>query len=482
MKTKSVYIKKSVLNNDLITIVNSKGYFIESNPQWSVLLGYTMKELLNIPYLTLVHFEDRSRIEEAIQSRLQNPSSKPFGCRVISKMGDILRLEWIITKIGDKDDFLLIAKDITQKEPEKSSMETELIALKLKNRQLEDLFNLSHDLITISKPEGYFTKVNPQWSRTLGYSEKELTENPYLTFVHPDDRENTVAEAAKQFDGVTILSFRNRYIAKTGEIIWLDWNATALNHTGEIFGIARDITNAIKQEQKIEETLQELMAKNKQLEDYAYITSHNLRSPVANIFMLTKFLEENTLTEEQTCYIEMIKNSADILNKTMKDLINVVQINQSTDITIQNISLQETCTEVKKQLGTKIMETQAKIITDFKIDEISYSISYLRSIFLNLISNSLKYRSHERTPVIEISSEKMNDRIQLVFKDNGLGIDLDKYRDKVFGFRKTFHKNTDAKGLGLFITKSQIEALKGTISIDSELDKGTKFTINILLE
>lgn len=181
----------------------------------------------------------------------------------------------------------------------------------------------------------------------MGYTETELMDKPYLAFVHPDDQQNTVAEAAKQFDGTTIFNFRNRYLTKAGEIVWLDWNATALDHTGEVFGIARNITKAIRQEQKIEATLQELIAKNKQLEDYAYITSHNLRSPVANIFMLTKFLEESTLTEEQMNYTDMIKNSAEVLNKTMKDLINVVQINESTDMTIQNISLQETCIEVK---------------------------------------------------------------------------------------------------------------------------------------
>ncbi|MBG6132786.1 PAS domain S-box-containing protein [Aquimarina sp. EL_43] len=481
MKTSSVYIKKNVLNNDLITIVNDNGYFVESNPQWSVLLGYSKKELLSIPYLTLVHYEDRSKAKQAIKNQLQTPNSKPFIVRLISKMGDIIWLESIITKIGYEEGFLLIAKDITQKKTEKSSIEADLIALKLKNRQLEDLFNLSQDLITISNPEGYFTKLNPQWSKIMGYTETELMDKPYLAFVHPDDQQNTVAEAAKQFDGTTIFNFRNRYLTKAGEIVWLDWNATALDHTGEVFGIARNITKAIRQEQKIEATLQELIAKNKQLEDYAYITSHNLRSPVANIFMLTKFLEESTLTEEQMNYTDMIKNSAEVLNKTMKDLINVVQINESTDMTIQNISLQETCIEVKRQLSAKIMETQAKIITDFKVEEISYSIAYLRSIFLNLISNSLKYCSSKRKPVIHISSEKVNNRIQLIFKDNGLGIDLDKYGDKVFGFRKTFHKNASAKGLGLFIIKSQIEALKGTIAIDSELDKGTKFTINIVL-
>ncbi len=481
MKTSSVYIKKNVLNNDLITIVNDNGYFVESNSRWSVLLGYSKKELLSTPYLTFVHHEDRSKAKRAIENRLQTPNSKPFIVRLISKMGDIIWLESIIAKIGYEEGFLLIAKDITQKKIEKTSVEADLIALKLKSRKLEDLFDLSQDLITIANSEGYFTKLNPQWSKTLGYTEIELMDKPYLTFVHPDDQQSTVAEAAKQLNGITIFNFRNRYLTKTGEIVWLDWNATAVDYTGEVFAIARDITKVIRQEQKIEATLQELIAKNKQLEDYAYITSHNLRSPVANIFMLTKFLEETTLTEEQRNYTDMIKDSAEVLNKTMKDLINVVQINESTDIIIQNISLQEMCTEVKRQLSVKIMETQAKIITNFEVEEISYSIVYLRSIFLNLISNALKYCSSERNPVIHISSEKINNRIQLIFKDNGLGIDLKKYGEKVFGFRKTFHKNVSAKGLGLFIIKSQIEALKGTIAIDSELDKGTKFTINIVL-
>ena len=481
MKTSSVYIKKNVLNNDLITIANSKGYFIESNPQWSALLGYTIKELLSIPYLTLVHHEDRNETKKAIEDRLQNNDCKPFKNRLINRKGNVIWFEWIITKLGHEGDFLLTAKNVTRKKLKQSSIEATLLSLRLKSKQLEDLFNLSQDLITIANSEGYFTKLNPQWSKTLGYTEMELMDRPYLTFVHPDDQNDTVEEAAKQLNGITIFNFRNRYLTKTGEIIWFDWNATALDHTGEVFAIARDITSAIKQEQKIEATLQELMAKNKQLEDYAYITSHNLRSPVANIFMLTKFLEESTLTEEQMNYTDMIKNSAEVLNKTMKDLINVVQINQSTDMAIQSISLQETCIEIKRQLSAKIMETEAKIITNFEVDEISYSVAYIRSIFLNLISNSLKYCSPKRIPVIHISSEKISRGIQLIFEDNGLGIDLNKYGDKVFGFRKTFHKNANAKGLGLFITKSQIEALKGTIAIDSELDKGTKFTINIVL-
>ena len=109
---------------------------------------------------------------------------------------------------------------------------------------------------------------------------------------------------------------------------------------------------------------------------------------------------------------------------------------------------------------------------------ISYNPIYLDSIFLNLIGNAIKYRSEDRTPEIFISSEMENEKIILKFKDNGLGIDLDRHGHKLFGLNKVFHRHPDAKGVGLFLTRTQIEAMHGTISATSEVDKGTIFTIN----
>src|SRR5690606_37667081 len=98
-------------------------------------------------------------------------------------------------------------------------------------------------------------------------------------------------------------------------------------------------------------------------------------------------------------------------------------------------------------------------------------------IIQNLISNAIKYKNPDRAPVILIESYIENNIVKLRVKDNGLGIDLERNGDKIFGFRKTFHKHPDAKGLGLFITRNQIETLGGKIYVESKPNIGTTFTI-----
>ncbi len=344
----------------------------------------------------------------------------------------------------------------------------------------KDLFNLSQDLIAIANSDGFFKKVNPQWTKKLGFTEEELLSTPIMDFIHPEDKAKTKDMVQQQIDGMKISQFHNRYIGKRGQVLHLEWNTTAVDLTGDIFAIARDVTKTVKNEQKQELMLRELKAKNKQLEDYAFIASHNLRSPVANIFTLANFLKETELETQQQEYADLIQNCANTLNKTMEDLINAVKVNQSTDLNIKHVSLDKICNEVLVQLSSEIITQNAQINTDFsEICTIQYSETYMRSIFLNLISNSLKYRSTSRPPLITIKSKKKSGSIHLIFRDNGSGIDLEKHRNKVFGFRKTFHNHPNSRGFGLFMTKSQVEALNGTISIDSKPEKGTIFTIDI---
>jgi len=109
--------------------------------------------------------------------------------------------------------------------------------------------------------------------------------------------------------------------------------------------------------------------------------------------------------------------------------------------------------------------------------EIEYHKTYLESIFLNLVTNAIKYRSPDRNPEIHIETEIVNDKIKLTIRDNGLGIDLVRHGHKLFGLNKTFHRHPDAKGVGLYLTKIQIETMGGSIYATSEVNKGTVFTI-----
>ncbi|WP_025742973.1 sensor histidine kinase [Aquimarina pacifica] len=345
----------------------------------------------------------------------------------------------------------------------------------------KNLFELSQDLIVIAGLDGFFKKINPQWTKKLGYSERELLSVPFIEFVHPDDKEKTAEIVKQQIEGLSVHQFSNRYIGKQGQVVWLEWNSTTVDSTGTVFAIARDKTLTKEQEHEKKLILKELKAKNKQLRDYANITSHDLRSPIANIFTLSKFLKDSRLRKDQQEYANLIQNCAETLNSTLEDLINALKINQNTDLKIKYISLEKTCNKAIQELSDLITSNNARIYTNFnKIGTIEYSETYMYNIFLNLISNALKYRSTERAPVIHIESRKKNDAVQLIFTDNGSGIDVEKHRNKIFGFRKTFHGNPDAKGFGLFMTKSQVEALNGKITIHSEPEKGTIFTIDIV--
>jgi signal transduction histidine kinase len=132
-------------------------------------------------------------------------------------------------------------------------------------------------------------------------------------------------------------------------------------------------------------------------------------------------------------------------------------------------------------LESNIESTKAVIEYDFsKCPDVNYIPAYLESILQNLLTNALKYRQPGRTPVIKCSTAKEGNHIYLYFEDNGLGIDMARYGDSVFGMYKTFHNHPEAKGIGLFITRNQIEALGGTISVDSKVNEGTKFTIKLV--
>jgi len=162
----------------------------------------------------------------------------------------------------------------------------------------------------------------------------------------------------------------------------------------------------------------------------------------------------------------------------LDELVDIVKIKQNQEIKKEKLSLKKMAEKAISHLKAQVIELKAEINTDFKeLDTIIYPKIYMESIFLNLLSNSLKYDSPERTPEIWIQTKLEGNYQILKFTDNGLGIDMEKYGGKVFQLHKTFHKHKQGKGLGLFMTRNQIEALGGTITINSELNKGTSFTI-----
>lgn len=229
--------------------------------------------------------------------------------------------------------------------------------------------------------------------------------------------------------------------------------------------------------------LNELAIQNTQLNDFANITSHNLRSPAGNITALISTIDDDSTIDEYKTVFDMLKKVAQNLNDSLNQLIEVLHIKKNKIIEKESLNFHEIYSKTIESLQGEILNSKAAISANFEnAASLVYSRIYLESIFHNLISNAIKYKDEARLPEINIHTEIKNNKLLLHVNDNGLGIDLARYSDKIFGMHQVFHKHPNAKGIGLFMTKTQIESMNGKISVASEVNKGTTFTVEFSLE
>ncbi|MBS1502671.1 MAG: PAS domain-containing protein [Bacteroidetes bacterium] len=313
----------------------------------------------------------------------------------------------------------------------------------------------------------------------------KITIEEMVSFFEPDYR----AAFSKAIDNITKYSqpFDLELLFRTARnnVIWLRAKGLAViddfGHCVTVRCIFQNIDYVKKKELEVQNAVNLMSDQNKRLQNFAYIVSHNLRSHTGNLeFMVNLFeqMEENDDRKEIFNHIRSISNS---LNTTIEHLSEIVKIQAEIGKERKQLDFEATLKTVLLALESNIKSSGARIEYDFSLcPDVYYISAYLESIFQNLITNAIKYRHPERKPVIKVRSAKIRHHVYLYFEDNGVGIDLEKHGDAVFGMYKTFHNHPDAKGIGLFMTRNQIEALGGTIDVDSTVNVGTKFTIKLV--
>ena len=229
---------------------------------------------------------------------------------------------------------------------------------------------------------------------------------------------------------------------------------------------------------EIQKNLLSLSFQKRQLEDFCNIISHNLRSPLINISILVEFITASENESERKIFIEKLNIATYNLNEIFDQLVESLQIREDREIKSENLIFEDYLQKILDGLQGQINKSQVIFEIDFsRSPNIYYPSKYLTSILQNLISNSLKYQSPNRKPIIKIKTERVGNTIILSVSDNGLGIDLKKHKDNLFKIRKIFHSHPEAKGFGLFITKSQVEAMDGKIWAESMPEEGSTFFV-----
>lgn len=302
--------------------------------------------------------------------------------------------------------------------------------------------------------------------------------------VHPDDKEHYFRSIKEHLEGKSEYYETCHRVRCKGIYKWiLDRGKVVLwddiGNPIRIVGTHTDITEQKEREQNLIETLNLVNSQKNKLLNFAYIVSHNLKSHSGNISSLVDMKESQLVDDEE--FYEYISTVSKELTSTIDNLVELVNIQTNKNSDKEQVNLSEYLDKIFTVLVDDISKANIKIINNVSDDIVlHYNKSYLESILLNLTSNAIKYSDKTKKRFIEYSISKIKNYTVLHVKDNGIGIDLDKHKNSIFGLYKTFHSNENATGVGLHITKNQIEAMGGKIEVESNVNEGTTFKVYFL--
>lgn len=301
---------------------------------------------------------------------------------------------------------------------------------------------------------------------------KQLEKNKLLQISVNEDLEYQVNERTQE------IQTQNEELATQRDALE-EQNSVIAQGMKELESIKSHLEKAVENRtNQLKKANQKLVQHNSQLEQYAFITAHNLRGPVARLKGLMLIFEKTAeISKQNNDIVEKIVNSAMEMDDVLSDMNSILEIKHKDVGEPYEVDIKEIIHKVKKILFDNLSEAKAKIILTLDVQYVTANIPYLESIIYNLVGNSIKYKSNERKLKISISSYRDNSSIILEVSDNGIGIDLSKYRSKIFGLYQRFHDQIGGKGLGLYLVKTQVESLGGTIEMDSQVDEGTTFKI-----
>ncbi|MBW8332956.1 MAG: PAS domain-containing sensor histidine kinase [Prolixibacteraceae bacterium] len=344
----------------------------------------------------------------------------------------------------------------------------------------ELFFELSPDLLCIAGYDGYFKKVNAAVSNLLGYTMEELYARPINDFVFCADKRSTQQVRNELTKSKPLFHFQNRYVKKNGEIVWLSWTSHPVESDQLVFAIAKDITHSKRLEADRNALLTRMTNTNEDLKQLTYTTSHDLRSPVNNLLVVLDLLDISKINDQEASeLIRIVKLSGEYLKETLDNYVDALSEKHEKLATKEEVDLDISLNKVLLSISSLIETSKATINTDFsKLDKITFNNAYMESVFLNLLTNAIKYARPDRLPEISIKSEKVNGRNHVIFADNGMGFDMEKVKDKIFGLHQKFHNNIDSKGIGLYLVHNHITSLAGKISVESKVNEGAKFTMS----
>ena len=429
--------------------------------------------------------EWHNKITEVFTNCVKNGISYDEDMEIFTASGKRVWVRTIGEAIRDNTGKIIKVQGAFQDISERKITEAALIE---SEKEVRAIAESMPQIVWVTTAEGKNIYFNQQWVDYTGLTFEESFGDGWLIPFHKEDKPFAWNAWNKAIANKGEYNVECRLRKHDGTYRWwLLRGVPKINEEGEIlkwYGSCTDIENIKQAEIEHAKIIDDLIHHNQNLEQFTYIVSHNLRAPVANIKGLSDILGDESLSKEESRSIgKDLLSTVNKLDTVILDLNNILQLKRNAGETKERVVFAELVNGIEESIHSLVLRENVKIVTQFnEVAEMISLKSYLYSIFYNLISNSIKYKKPDICPVIEIKSIRREDKIELLFKDNGRGIDLKKSGQHVFGLYKRFHWDVEGKGVGLFTVKTQVEALGGKISIKSEVNKGTEFKILFAIE
>lgn len=310
-------------------------------------------------------------------------------------------------------------------------------------------------------------------SKVQGNLDKDIFDLKIARLLEKHDKDIAVSQKPLQYSGHIRESKhgQKRYLKVVKFPLFLE-------DTYLVGGFCIDITEKQEEVRIIEAQFEQVQKNNNHLKEFAIMATHDLGAPARNINSLIGLLDKENLGSPQNIdLVGKLETCAIQLNENLQDFSDLVSLTELGAYTSEKVSIPLLVDSILKSIGSQVDEIDPKIELDFQCEFIEYPPVLLRSIMMNFITNSLKYRSPHRKLVIQLSVEQMGSFIRFRVQDNGLGIDMKKHGNDLFKMHKRFHNRIAGRGIGLYITKKQVEALGGRIEAESHVGKGSTFSV-----
>ncbi|WP_169788161.1 PAS domain-containing protein [Rufibacter tibetensis] len=460
------------------------GYVDYYSQQWYDYLCTSQEELNKLGWEYFIHPDDLQVTQNKWNHSLATGETYVIENRWRTKQSEVYR--WFLVRAiavrNEEGNIYMWVGSHTDIQDQKQM----LLDLQESTQNFQFLADSMPQLVWTTDANGSHEYFNKKWVEFTGYDvEASKGTEMWSNLLHPQDRQKAIETWQHCLRTGEPYEIEYRFQrASDGEWRWFLGRALPLrDQEGTIvkwFGTCTDIEDQKQDEERQEQANRELRSINEDLDSFVYTASHDLKLPIINMAGIFQELTKSATFHDPDAQllIQMFNRSLKQINATISDLAEIVKVQKEIDAHQEEIDLTDLVDEVKLSIQDLIQSSGARIMADFtQAPSLVYSRVNLKSIFYNLISNAVKYRSPDRAPEVRLHTYQQQDYTVLTIQDNGLGMNLELHGPKIFQMFKRFHNHVEGSGLGLYILNRIVQKNGGRIELESQVDQGTTFTI-----